>query len=157
MADRMSRMWAPIDSGVLNIGAGTSGFLLVNSVLEASLDREIRQFTVTRVVAKIWVASHTADENVYLMHGMRIDNENVQVGSITPSADETADWILHGSVWARTPQLAQFLERDVSHIDNRSQRKSQGEQSELRWYYENVGGSNTLYFGIQGRALLLIP
>ena len=150
-------MWAPIDTGVLGIDAGTLGFLGVLSILEASLDREIRQFTVTRVIADIRVTPKDDDgDPVYLMHGMRIENENVASDAISPADNETADWILHGTVWA-SGTIAGWSEANTRHIDNRSQRKSQGEESELRWYYENVGNTNSLYFAIQGRALLLIP
>ena len=155
MADRMRRMWAPIDSGVLSLPAAGDVNLLINSVLETALAREVRQFTVTRVIARIYVTPQVNGAPVYLFHGVRIENENVPVGAITADVDETADWILHGTVWD-SGVAADWNEAKTVVIDNRSQRKSQGEQSELRWYLSNVG-ANGMYVAVQGRALLLIP
>ena len=154
MADRMRRVWAPIDVGVLAVSSGVTGYFRPLSILEAELDRKVRLFTVTRVICKIWVTPQVNNNPVYMMHGLRIDNENST--GITPGANETADWILHGSIWA-SGTAAAWKESDATLIDNRSQRKSQGEESELRWYYENLGNSNDLYVGFQGRALLLLP
>ena len=75
MAERMKRMWAPIDTGVIAVSAGVSSYFLVASELEASLDREVRAFTVTRVICKIWVTPQVADDPVYLAHGLRIEND----------------------------------------------------------------------------------
>ena len=149
-------MWAPIQTGVLTLTAGDTTALLVNSVLETTLGREVRQFTVTRVIAKIYLAPYVNDQVVYMTHGMRIENENVASDAVDPADNETADWILHGTVWA-SGSTAAWNEARTVNIDNRSQRKSQGEESELRWYVKNVGASNTQYVAIQGRALLLLP
>ena len=155
MAERMRRAWAPIDTGVLTLAGNADAFALVNSELEAALDRSVRQFTVTRIIAKIYVTPEVTGNIAYLFHGVRIENENVPVGSLNPIADQDADWILHGTVWDRGTSAA-WDEAKTVNIDNRSQRKSQGEQSELRWYLSNGGGS-TLYVAVQGRALLLLP
>ena len=155
MADRMRRVWAPIDTGVLTLPANGDSYALVNSELEQSLDRSVRQFTVTRVIAKVYVAPQITNDVVYLFHGVRIENENVPVGTVNPIDDQDADWILHGTVW-NWGEAAGWDEAKTVNIDNRSQRKSQGEQSELRWYMSN-GGGNGLYVAVQGRALLLLP
>jgi len=149
-------MWAPIQSGIMTLTAGETTALLVNSVLEATLGREVRQFTVTRVIAKIYLAPYADGQVVYMTHGMRIENENVAHDAVDPADNETADWILHGTVWA-SGEVARWQETNTVNIDNRSQRKSQGEESELRWYVKNVGASNWQYVAIQGRALLLLP
>ena len=154
MPDRMRRVWAPIDTGVLDMAGGANVFVYVNALVDAALDRDIRQFTVTRVIASIYASPGIEDDPVYFMHGMRIENANVALGSITPE-DDTADWILHGTVWA-SGGVAQWAEANTVHIDNRSQRKSQGEQAQLRWYITNVGANSGL-IAIQGRALLLLP
>ena len=156
MAERMQRMWAPIDTGVLSLPAGDTSALLLLSELESSLGREIRQFTVTRIIARIRVTPVIDDNPVYMIHGVRIENENVPADGISPRYDETADWILHGTVYA-SGDAARWEETNTVVIDNRSQRKSQGEQSELRWYVENSGLTNMLYYSIQGRALVLLP
>jgi len=155
MADRMARAWAPIDTGVITLAGNADVFALINSELEAAMGRSIRQFTVTRIIAKIYVTPVVLNNNAYLFHGVRIDNENVPAGTLNPVADQDADWILHGTVWNQGI-VADWNEAKTVNIDNRSQRKSQGEQSELRWYLSNGGGSS-LYVAVQGRALLLLP
>ncbi len=155
MPERMRRVWAPIDTGVITIAGGADAYALINSELELALDRSVRQFTVTRVIAKVYSVTAVGTSNSYLFHGVRIDNENVPVGTLNPIDDQDADWILHGTVWNHAASGV-FVESEAATIDNRSQRKSQGEQSELRWYMSNAG-VNALYVAIQGRALLLLP
>jgi len=149
MPDRMQRMWAPINLVDASLVAGATLRVDVLSNLEAFLGRELRAWTVTRVVGTLQVVG--ADSQYY--YGLRVENENVALGVIDPEADATADWILHGSVWT---QSTVYYPRDVITIDNRSQRKSRGEQSKLYFYVENaslVAGSVTLV----GRALMLLP
>ena len=150
MADRMTRMWAPINvQPYLGMAAGAIARVNVLNVLEASLGRQLRAWTVSRFICNLQFNS----PNTSFQWGLRVENENVLLGSIDPEADSTADWISHGGMYTQSP-LYDF--RDNIAIDNRSQRKSHGEQSELFFYVENtglVGGSFTLV----GRALLLLP
>jgi len=150
MADRMTRMWAPMNvQPPLVMAAGAVARVNVLTVLEAALGRTLRAWTVTRFICNLQLVS----SNTSWQWGLRVENENVLLGSIDPEADSTADWISHGGVYTMS---ANFELRDLITIDNRSQRKSHGEQSDLFFYVENtglVGGSFTLV----GRVLLLLP
>ena len=150
MADRMSRMWAPVAATGYVLNAGAILSVSVTSILEAALDREVRQWTVTRFVGRLQLVS---ENETFYMWGMRVENENVPLGSVEPMGDSTADWILHGGA---TVVSGWDGISDSIVIDNRSQRKSQGEQSELRFYVENYAGGNG-EVSIVGRALLLLP
>ena len=87
MAERMRRAWAPIDTGILTLAGNSDAYALINSELEGALDRSVRQFTVTRIIAKIYVSPTVTNDLVYLFHGVRIENENVPVGTLNPVAD----------------------------------------------------------------------
>ena len=150
MADRMARMWAPFSvQPEITLAAGAVSRVDILSILEVALGRSFRAWTVTRVVGILQVAS----SDTSFQWGLRVENENVALGSIDPEADSTANWILHGGIYT---QNSAFLPRDMITLDNRSQRKSQGEQSRLYLYVENtglVGGAVTMV----GRALMLLP
>ena len=150
MAERMSRMWAPVAATGYVLPAGLTMTVSVNSILEVALDRELRQWTVTRFVGRLQLVS---ENETFYMWGMRVENENVPLGSVAPLADSTADWILHGGV---VTQSGGYYPSESIMIDNRSQRKSQGEQSELRFYVQNYAGSDG-EVSLVGRALLLLP
>ena len=150
MADRMTRMWAPMNvQPHVIMAAGAVARVNVLNVLEASLGRTLRAWTVTRFICNLQVTS----SDTSFQWGLRVENENVLLGSIDPEADSTADWISHGGIYTQT---SINVPRDMIAIDNRSQRKSHGEQSDLFFYVENtglVGGAFTLV----GRVLLLLP
>ena len=150
MADRMTRMWAPMNvQPRIAMPAGAVLRVNVLNVLEASLGRTLRAWTVTRFICNLQVNSL----DTTFQWGLRVENENVLLGSIDPEADSTADWISHGGILT---QSVLYDIRDRIAIDNRSQRKSHGEQSDLFFYVENTGlvaGSMSLV----GRVLLLLP
>ena len=148
--DRMQRMWAPLHFDVANLAPGGIARADCTAILEASLGRELRQWTVTRVVGMLQFASLGAE----FFYGMRVENENVALGTIDPEPDATADWLFWGGGYTSSEPL--YL-RDAINIDNRSQRKSQGEQSKLFLYWEHAGAANTLYTTFHGRILLLLP
>jgi len=149
MADRMARMWAPVRTSIDTLAAGAVMRIDMLSILEVALGRDFRQWTVTRIVGNLQVAS-SATEFVW---GVRVENENVLLGSVDPLEDATADWILHGGLYTNTSAV---YPRDIVKIDNRSQRKSHGEQSKLFFYIQNTGGAGG-QVGFIGRALMLIP
>ena len=151
MADRMSRMWAPVNAGIV-MPPGSVTRTDVTSILEVQLGRQLRDWTVTRFVGNLQVWSSLPGISEF-MWGMRVENENVPLGTIDPEADMTANWIFHGGVWN---EIAYPAPRDLIAIDNRSQRKSQGEQSRLYFYMENTGAV-TGEFRLIGRALMLLP
>ncbi len=150
--DRMQRMWAPVQFPSVSLGAGGVMRADCTATLEAALGRELRQWTVTRVVGNVQFTA--INEPAEYFYGMRVENENVPLGSIDPEPDATADWIF----WAGGIVQASnsWYTRDMINIDNRSQRKSQGEQSKLFVYFENVG-AGTLYTTMHARVLLLLP
>ena len=145
MADRMARMWAPVRTSVVSLAAGAVMRIDMLSILEVSLGRDFRQWTVTRIVGNLQVASSDTE----FVWGVRVENENVLLGSVDPMEDATADWILHGGLYTN------ISARDMVKIDNRSQRKSHGEQSKLFFYIQNTGGVGG-QVGFIGRALMLI-
>ena len=151
MPDRMNRMWAPVNGGT-PMPAISVARLDVLSILEVALGRELRAWTVTRFVGHLQVWSTAAAISEW-MWGMRVENENVPLGSIDPEADANANWIFHAGVWTRGQDA---YPSESVHIDNRSQRKSQGEQSRLYFYVENTGGTAG-EFRLIGRALMLFP
>ena len=150
MADRMDRMWAPVSvQPHIALAAGAVSRVDVLSNLEVALGRTLRAWTVTRFVGRMQLIS----SDTQFQWGMRVENENVLLGSVDPEADSTADWILHGGL---STNVNTHLPMDAVMFDNRSQRKSQGEQSRLYFYIQNtglVGGG----FSIVGRALMLLP
>ena len=152
MPDRMTRMWAPVNAGAA-MGAAAVSRTDVTSILEVALGRDLRAWTVTRFVGHLQVWSAVTGQFSEWMWGMRVENENVPLGSIDPDADSTANWIFHGGIWTI---ISGPSPKDMITIDNRSQRKSQGEQSRLYFYMENTGG-NAGEFRLIGRALMLLP
>ena len=81
--DRMQRMWAPVHFDVANLAPGGIARADCTAILEASLGRELRQWTVTRVVGMLQFASDQAE----FFYGMRVENENVPLGTIDPEPD----------------------------------------------------------------------
>ena len=151
--DRMKRMWAPVHWDSATLAAGGIARADCTAIVEASLGRELRQWTVTRVVGNLQFGSSSGD--IEFFYGMRVENENVPLGSIDPEPDATADWLFWGG--GIQVYTGGFVMRDAISIDNRSQRKSQGEQSKLFFYWEHAGASSTLYTTFHGRVLLLLP
>ena len=150
--DRMRRMWAPIHWDTATLAPGGVARADCIAILEASLGRELRQWTVTRVVGTLQFS--TSGGEVEFFYGMRVENENVPVGTIDPEPDATADWLFWGG---GNTEMTSIGLRDAINIDNRSQRKSQGEQSKLFLYWEHAGAANNLYTSFHGRILLLLP
>jgi len=150
--DRMQRMWAPVHFDTATLAPGGVARADCTAILEASLGRELRQWTVTRVVGTLQF--YTSAGSTEFFYGMRVDNENVPLGTIDPEPDATADWLFWGG--GKTGATSVYL-RDAINIDNRSQRKSQGEQSKLFLYWEHAGAANSLYTTFHGRVLLLLP
>ena len=149
--DRMERMWAPLHFGSASLAAGGIARADVLAILEASLGRTLRKWTVTRVVGELQFRNTAEAEFFY---GMRVENENVPLGTVDPDPDATADWLFWGGGIIDEPS---YHMRDAIHIDNRSQRKSLGEQSRLYLYWEHAGAAGTLFTTFHGRALLLLP
>ena len=156
--DRMSRIWSPgLTIGRVAVAAfGESEFRMVPSTsLIFAQDREIRDFTVTRIVGRLMVYSAVEGSGIQCMWGARIANQNEVIGTIGPGTDQTADWMMYGGVsTSRDHENTRIA--DAIDIDSRSQRKSRGMESELRFYMQNIG-VNTMQYEWVGRVLILVP
>jgi len=151
--DRMSRIWSPATTIVSTAVAATARAEVViapSATLEAAQDRTIREWTVARIIGSLQVVT---GGNSSVFYGIRVANTNEVFGSIDPGAQQTADWMWWGGVYTG---LGGYSPSDEIKIDNRSQRKSKGMESELRFYILNAGPS-TAYFVLNTRTLLLVP
>ena len=149
--DRMARAWAPIavPSYTMVSGAAISINCLVH--LDTAMGRELRSWTVTRLVANLQLTSSGSSEFYW---GLRVANENEPAGSIDPAFEQNADWVLWGGAMAGVHPFG--LAETLVPIDNRSQRKSRGNESQLLFYISNAG-PDTGYIALHGRALMLLP
>jgi len=91
--DRMTRMWAPLHFDNQVLGAGGVARADCLAILEGFLGRDLRRWTVTRVVGTFQFWSGAEVESFY---GMRVENENVSLGTIDPEPDAVADWLFWG-------------------------------------------------------------
>ena len=151
--DRMSRIWSPATTVVATqiLSSGNAEVVIAPSqALEIAQDRTIRDWTVARIIGNLQVYS---DGESSFFYGIRVANENETFAMIEPGADQTADWMWWGGMYTNSGDV---YPRDAIGIDNRSQRKSKGMESELRFYIQNVG-PNTGYFVLNTRVLLLVP
>ncbi len=150
--DRMARVWSPTTTAgdvALAAGATWSAVLVPGSDLVSTQDRRMRDWTVTRIVGSLQFQT-TGTTTFY--YGVRVYNENETATAITPGSDPTADWMFWGGL---TTTSADYFPRDQVVVDNRSQRKSRGMESELRIVIQNSGSNGS--FSWTGRCLLLVP
>ena len=150
--DRMARVWSPTTTaGPIAVPAGAvfSAVLVPGVDLVTTQDRRMRDWTVTRIVGSLQFVT-TGTTTFY--YGIRVYNENETATAITPGSEPTADWMFWGAV---TTENASFHIRDQVVVDNRSQRKSRGMESELRIVIQNSGNNGSVAW--TGRCLLLVP
>ena len=155
MADRMDRVWSPwtnLGFETMLLGDELEYRIFPSYALEASQDRTLRSFTVTRIVGQLQFKS---DDNTTFMYGIRLAPESEPVGMINPGHDQTVDWMLWGGITVQNTSTTEISGSGNVHIDNRSQRKSRGMDSSLRLYIYNAAG-NTGYVAITGRVLSLV-
>ena len=156
-SDRMARVWSPgTNVGATAIGAlaQSEQVLAPSQSLQAAQDRDIRDWTVTRVVGNMQLAVGSGQlAQVYI--GIRVANENEVVSNITPAGEQTADW-MYWKGHHVDRQFGSTVQPDMIEIDNRSQRKSRGMESVLILYTFNTG-PDTVYMWWSGRTLLLVP
>ena len=155
--DRMARIWSP-GTNVGPFAIANGGFseqeLAPSVALQTAQDRDIRQWTVTRVVGRMQLNTATnAEAQVYV--GIRVANENEVPGNLTPATAQTADWMYWTGVYVTTIGAGSVPAQELE-IDNRSQRKSRGMESTLILYVYNAG-PDTVYMWWSGRTLLLVP
>ncbi len=152
MADRMRRVWSPFTNlgfEAMSLGDELEYRIHPSIALEASQDRTMRDWTITRIVGLLQF--EFVGETIFL-YGVRIAAEAEIVGSINPGTDQTVDWMLWGGF--TTTDAGAYGTQSTVEIDNRSQRKSRGMDSSLRLYIYNAAGS-TGYFAWTGRVLAL--
>ena len=153
MADRMSRVWSPstnVGWSVLPNAGYVEATLAPSLALQIAQDRVMRDWTVTRILMTLQFISAGTSQ---LYYGIRVANENEVPGNLTPGTDQTADWMLWGGLQVDSITLNAA---NCLNIDNRSQRKSRGMESELRLYLYNAG-PDTSYMAYTARTLLLVP
>ena len=144
MADRMNRVWSPsttLGLETLALGGEFEARLFPSSALQASQDRTLRDFTVTRIVGLLQFLTTGATTFLY---GIRLAPESEPVGMINPGTDQTVDWMLWGGVYIDNSGQPEINGAGNVYIDNRSQRKSRGMDSSLRLYVYNASGSTGL-------------
>ena len=154
MADRMRRVWSPFTNlgfEAMSLGDELEYRIHPSIALEASQDRTMRDWTITRIVGLLQFES--VGETTFL-YGVRIAAEAEIVGSINPGTDQTVDWMLWGGVTVENSTTTEISGSGNVHIDNRSQRKSRGMDSSLRLYIYNAAG-DTGGVSITGRVLAL--
>ena len=152
--DRMARVWSPTTTvGLLALTGGNSiaMVLVPGTELVLSQDRRMRDWTVTRIVGSLQFESIATTTFYY---GVRVYNENEASNLVLPGDEPTADWMFWGAITIKGGG-ATMLPRDQVVIDNRSQRKSRGMDSELRLVIQSSGADG--YFAWTGRCLLLVP
>ncbi len=153
MADRMSRIWSPATTAFpvnLPMGGQAEVDIAPSGTLESAQDRTMREWTVARIIGTLQVGSSVETSWFY---GIRVANENEGFGTIDPAAQQTADWMWWGGIYQGT---GTYVPRDAIAIDNRSQRKSRGMESVLRFYITNAG-PDVGSFVLNTRTLLLVP
>jgi len=151
MADRMRRQWMPFRTGFSGMAGLDEIRISINSLINTALDRNLRDFTVTRLIFGFSaVFDSGTPETVSL--GVRFENDNVVVGTVDPAADSQAEWIYWEEVVGNVGTMHQ---RDRIIRDIRSQRMSRGFNQEMFFYITN-NGAVAGDFMLSGRALVLI-
>ena len=92
MADRMRWLWMPFWSSSVPIGVGQNARVNLRTLLDAAQARDVRQFTVTRMIFRFNGSNDSGALSTWQV-GVRFENENVAVGTVSPIADLTADWL----------------------------------------------------------------
>jgi len=150
--DRMSRVWSPtttVGDIALTGGNSIAMILVPGAALVLTQDRTIRDWTVTRIVGTLQFQS-TGTTTFY--YGIRVYNEHESADLVIPGDEATADWMFWGGITTTSPE---YFPRDQVVVDNRSQRKSRGMDSELRLVIQSSGSNGS--FSWTGRCLLLVP
>ena len=150
--DRMSRVWSPTTTvGKISLTGGNSiaMILVPGTELVTTQDRRMRDWTVTRIVGSL---QFTSVGTTTFYYGVRVYNENESSNLVLPGDEPTADWMYWGGVTISTNSI---YPRDQVVVDNRSQRKSRGMDSELRLVIQSSGSDG--YLAWTGRCLLLVP
>ena len=150
MADRMRRLWFLFRSSLVALGVNADARVDILTIVNASQAREVRQYTVTRILVAFSGTVDSGDDTFFTV-GVRFENENVAVGTVT-LLDLTADWLYNEEI---AVNAAAFVQRDRVFRDIRAQRKSRGSDMDLFFYVR--GGLVAGDFNVSGRVLVLIP
>ena len=148
---RMRRLWLPFRTAPTALAGASNVRVDVKSQLEAQQDRELFQFTVTRIIVGMSFSSDNSGRGTF-MYGMKFENDNVSSGLVTPLNDPTADWLF----WGESPiEFNRMEPQGRIDLDINTQCRARGSSSAL-WF---IVVNNTSYAGdfqVTGRALVLI-
>jgi len=145
---RMTRRWMSWNSGAeeITIAADATARVLLPTLLEAEIGREIEQYTVVRTIMDFSLRAAGGVSSIAV--GLIVHNENVVLGQIDPTDDPHADWMYHEQFSVNT--LEHLFHRDVA-----GKRMSRGHENELFLYIRNreTGAAVMVFFA--GRTLIL--
>ena len=153
MADRMRRLWMPFRTGDNALAVGADARVTMETLIETTQGRRLRQYTVTRMLINMSFDIDAASTGMFSV-GMRFENENVALGVVTPVGDLTAEWLYWEEI---KPFFGVNQNNQTNRVvrDIRTQRKSHGNDQDLLFYISNdtgVAGG----FNMSGRILVLI-
>ena len=136
-------------SGFTALGPSGVNRLSIPSVREVEVGREYEGYTITRCVFNLNLQSATTTPLV-VSCGLITIQEDVAVGTITPSGDPSADWFWFEEF------LAPGSDEDpvTHHRDIRSQRKARGGDSDTYFYIVNRNAGSTVNVHRSGRMLV---
>ena len=151
MSERMQRIWMPFRTGKQAITAATDVEVVLTTLIDVALDRDMSMFTVTRMIFGFSCSVDSGVTEIFSL-GIQFVNENVGIGVITPDGDATASWLYWEEVMAtvNTQQQRDRIIRDIG-----TQRKSQGSDQDLLFKISNPGASAG-DFMLSGRVLALV-
>ena len=150
MARRM--MWSPFSegSGVIGLAVATNSRLDLLSLVETEVNRDIEEFTVTRIVGTLFFNGGVNSELV-LTAAIRLQHEDIGLASVSPVGDPASRWLYHQDhvAMARTDSTSV----DRINFDLRGQWKARGLDNTLWFMVENRSGQ-VINIHRTGRVLL---
>ncbi len=151
MSQRRSTFWMPFSEGNTQtiVGAGVVSRISIPSIRETEVGREYERYTVTRTLVSLSLRAMAS--TVVVAVGIISLQEGVQVLTVTPAGDPSADWL-----WLEEFQVTTDSAGPSAQIlrDLRGQRKARGGDSDLFFYVENRSGVNSLEVHRFGRCLV---
>jgi len=148
---RRGTFWVGFSEGVnlLTLSPGTVSRLLIPSLLEAEIGRELENYTVTRIILNLHL--HATGAEAVITAGVHVVHENVGVGVVKPAQDIHADWLWHEEFVA--PPSADDQMAVISR-DLRAQRKLNSREQELYFELNNRSGAVSVEVHRSGRVLV---
>ncbi len=146
--NRMTRRWMSWNSGAeqLTLAAAATARVLIPTLLEAELGREIAKYTVVRTLMSLTLRASTGQSAIAV--GIMMHNKNISLGQIDPTDDPHGDW-LYLEQWSVDTTKNIFF-RDVA-----GKRMSRGQEQEQFLYIRNRDAVSDIFFFASGRTLVL--